>query len=36
LKGALERVREGKFKLRLDAASLERLAKWLDAYDRRH
>ena len=33
VKGALERVREGKFKLRLDSASLERLGKWLDAHD---
>jgi ubiquinone biosynthesis protein len=33
VKGALESVREGKFKLRLDSASLERLGKWLDAHD---
>ena len=33
VKGALERVRAGNFKLRLDAASLERLGKWLDAHD---
>ena len=33
LKGALERVREGKLKLHIDSSSLERFAKWLDAHD---
>lgn len=32
LKGALERVREGKLRLHIDASSLERLAAWLDEH----
>jgi ubiquinone biosynthesis protein len=32
LKGALERVREGKLRVQLDASSLERLANWLDEH----
>ena len=32
VKGALERIREGKMRLHLDASSLERLAAWLDAH----
>ena len=34
VQGALERVREGKLRLHLDAATLERLAAWLDAHYR--
>jgi ubiquinone biosynthesis protein len=34
VKGALERVREGKLRLHLDASSLERLAAWLDTHYR--
>jgi hypothetical protein len=34
LKGALERAREGKLRLHLDASSLERLAAWLDKHYR--
>ena len=32
VKGALERVREGKMRVHLDASTLERLAAWLDAH----
>ena len=32
VKGALERIREGKLRLHIDAASLERLAAWLDRH----
>jgi ubiquinone biosynthesis protein len=32
LKGALERIRDGKLRLHIDAASLERLAAWLDKH----
>ena len=32
VKGALERIREGKLRLHIDAASLERLAAWLDKH----
>jgi ubiquinone biosynthesis protein len=32
VKGALERIREGKWRLHVDAASLERLAAWLDRH----
>jgi ubiquinone biosynthesis protein len=32
VKGALERMREGKLRLHIDAASLERLAAWLDRH----
>ena len=34
VKGALERVREGKMRVHLDASSLERLAAWLDTHYR--
>jgi ubiquinone biosynthesis protein len=34
VKGALERVRDGKLRVHLDASSLERLAAWLDAHYR--
>jgi ubiquinone biosynthesis protein len=34
VRGALERIREGKWQLHLDRASLERLAAWLDAHDK--
>jgi ubiquinone biosynthesis protein len=32
VKGALERIREGKLRLHIDASSLERLAAWLDRH----
>jgi ubiquinone biosynthesis protein len=32
VKGALERIRDGKLRLHIDAASLERLAAWLDKH----